>query len=220
MYFISWKTIPQALSTVGKTFLKSLDHCTVNIHHNRSSHLLAMRHWSFFPCLVLLSLTFHFSSTPLSLPLLPPDPPRKLKPGWVGPSLRLFFKGSPRGCVNSEFSGSQHPLLQGPPSLVSAGEAAPGPRDPIPTLQRGSKTPASEQHVPTAGKGPLCPLRVLQSRARPAETIVWPWAHHVTALTLQDIISKNDTAGRTVPHLCSLISLAEELDVISALTTD
>ena len=69
MYFISWKTIPQALSTVGKTFLKSLDRYPVNIHHNRSSHLLARRHWFFFPralfCspLLFISLLFPFLST-------------------------------------------------------------------------------------------------------------------------------------------------------------
>lgn len=76
MYFISWKTIPQAFSTVGKTFLKSLDLCTVNIHHNRSSHLLATRHW-FFSLALFCSLALHFSSIPLSLCL--PTPRSSLK---------------------------------------------------------------------------------------------------------------------------------------------
>lgn len=61
MYFISWKTIPQALSTVRKKpFLKSLDRCTVNIHHNHSSHLPAMSHRFFSLPGFALSLAFHF----------------------------------------------------------------------------------------------------------------------------------------------------------------
>lgn len=65
MYFIPWKTIPQALSTVGKTSLKSLGLCTVNIHHNCSSHLLAMKHW-FFPFALFCFLGLFISLLPSS----------------------------------------------------------------------------------------------------------------------------------------------------------
>lgn len=116
-YFL--KTIPQALSTVKKTFLKSLDHYTVNIPHNHSSHLLAMRHW-FYLCLVLLSLAFH-SLLP-SLYLLPADSHWEFKQGLAEPSIRYIFKRSRRIFVNIQSNGTTSLPAAGPPGLIFGGQ--------------------------------------------------------------------------------------------------
>lgn len=199
MYFISWKTIPQALSTVGKTFLKSLARCSVNIHHNRSSHLLAMRHW-FFPCLVLLSLAFHFSFIPLSLHLLSLYPYWKLKQSLVGPLWGdIFSKGEEESLSIFSPIGTPIPPATGLLGLISGGSMALLSWDSITIPQLMSETPPSGLHDHTVGKLLVWPFRDPGSNSSSANTIVQPWASHLIALTLRIVISKMTMLDKLSP---------------------
>lgn len=198
MYFISWKTIPQALSTVGKNISKIIR----PLHGKYSSQpqLPPARneHW-FSSCHALLSLASHFSSIFPSLHLLPSDPHWKLQQCLAGPLWGDIFSKGAEEPVDIQPNKNYHTThcktswclwwVRGPVAMRIHCHSSLMPE----VLPSG-------WHDHTIGKLLVWPFRDSESSPNLANISVWCWASHIAALTIRISIHKMTILDKSSPN--------------------